>query len=106
MEPTASNISTQNTIDGEIAAFVVVVVVVVVFVVDMALTVDKASAAAGRVEFGNKTTEISPLRRQYGPSGRGRIGPGIILFWICLRGLMSIFGWVTPTFFSLKDFFL
>ena len=72
--------------------FVSVVVVFVVFVVvDMALTVKKASAEADRVEFGDETTENPPLRRQFGLSGRGRIGPGTILIWRFHGGQMSIF---------------
>ena len=71
---------------------VVVVVVVVVFViVDMALTVKNASAEADRVEFGDETTENPPLRRQFGLSGRGRIGPGTKLIWRFHGGQMSIF---------------
>ena len=63
-----------------IAAVVGVVVFVVLFVfvvfVDMAQTVGKASAQAHEVKFGEKAPENPPLIRQYGLSGRGRIGPG------------------------------
>ena len=57
----ASNTSTKNTIDGEIAAVVVAVVIVAsVVIVDMALAADEASAEADMLEFGDETTENRP----------------------------------------------
>ena len=76
--PIAGNTSTKTMIAAVVGVVVVVIVAVVVFVVvvDMAQTVDKASAEADRVEFGDEATENPPLCRQYGLSGRSRIGPG------------------------------
>ena len=74
MTPIAGNTSTKNMIADVVG--VVVVVVVFVVVVDMAQTVDKASAEADWVEFGDGATENPALSRQYGLSGRRQIGPG------------------------------